>query len=170
MNFDFIVWLKAHYTPLFHLLKFAFALASAYAAARAFRGEQIKQLGPALKGLREQLSSLSQEAASYRRRISRNKRLLAHAEEVNASLKKKTARAILDKAADERALGNYESAAQQLATWFQAQCPHTAKALEILAQWRRKQAADDESMLTEAERLERIAFLIAPSTQKEQAQ
>ncbi|MFZ1109517.1 MAG: hypothetical protein WAN43_14390 [Rhodomicrobium sp.] len=166
MTFDFIVWLKAHYTPLFNFVKFGIAFASAYAVVRAFKGYQVRQLGPQLAGLRTEKDSLEQEAASYRRRSQKNRRLLAKIEGVNARLREETAQVALEKASEERAEGNHEHAARALATWFEAQRPRIAGAASALAQSRERRAdtgEDDSERADETERLKRIASLIAPS-------
>jgi hypothetical protein len=166
MTFDFIVWVKTHYTSLFNLVKFGVAAAGAYAVVAAFKGDQVRQLRPKLDGLRKEIDSLEQEAASYRRCIQRNLRLLAHIDGVNASLQEKTTQTVLERAAEERAEGNHERAARQLTAWFETQSPHIATAVGALARWRERHAdasEGDSERVDEIERLKRIASLMAPS-------
>jgi hypothetical protein len=166
MIFDFIVWVKTHYTSLFNLVKFGVAAVSAYAVVSAFKGDQVRQLGPKIAGLRTEVGSLEQEAASFGRRIQRNRRLLAHIDGINAGLQEKTTQSVLEKAAEERAEGNHERAARQLAAWFETQSPHIATAVAALARWRERHAdasEGDSERVDEIERLKRIPSLMTPS-------
>lgn len=162
---EYIIWFKTHYNILFNLLKFGGALFTAYTVVLAFKRQRFMQLSAVLDGIRAELASLERLGALYRHITRRNQRLQAHLDSINAGLTNRTPHAVLERAISDRAEGNYEPAAHLLATWFDAERQHTAKAACHLArcyEQRAEERGGNAEALEEAERLKRIAALMAP--------